>query len=138
MAEPFSIAPNPILAGREPGASFDTPLDPGTEEFFRMWVAHNKVPFDPDSRAPQDYDMRGFFRGLMQGDPRAQSAINPNDSRMHFPDFWKTPLHQSFSNESQWAPASAPQWTPQDALAQGGRILFDERAVAPFGLAVTK
>jgi hypothetical protein len=47
---------------------------------------------------------------------------------MHFPDFWKTPLHQTFSNESQWAPPTAPQWTPNDQLAQpNGRVLFDER-----------
>lgn len=137
MADPLSLAPNPVLAGRQPGESYGTQLDPGMEEFFRLWVAHNKVPFNPASEAPQDYDMRGFFRALMQGDPRARSAVNENDSQMHYPDFWKTPLHKTFSNESQWAPADAPQWTPEDALAQGGRVLVDEKAL-PFGLAVPK
>ena len=134
---PFSMAPpNPVLAGRQPGASFNTPLDAGMEQFFRQWVAHNGVPFDPDATGPQDYDMRGFYRALMQDDPRAKAAVDPNDSRLHYPDFWKTPAHQTFSNESQWAPADAPQWTPQDALAQGGRVLFDDRAkpfVSPVG-----
>lgn len=136
MADPFSIAPNPVLAGRRPGDSFNTALDPGMEEFFRMWLAHNKVPFNPQAEGPQDYDMRGFFRGLMQGDPRARSSVNGNDGQMHYPDFWKTPLHATASNESQWMPASAPQWTPQDTLAQAGRVLFDERAVQPFGMVV--
>lgn len=134
MPDPFSIAgpPNPVLAGRQPGASYNTPLDPGMEQFFRQWVAHNNVPFDPNATAPQDYDMRGFYQALLQGNPTAQSAVNPNDAQIHYPDFWKTPIHNTFSNESQWAPADAPQWTPQDALAQGGRVLVDERAKSPF------
>lgn len=128
FARPIFAPPNPVLAGRQPGASYNTPLDPGQEQFFRQWVQHNNVPFNPDATTPQDYDMRGFYQGLQQGNPKAQSAIDPNDSRMHYPDFWKTPLHQTFSNESQWAPPSAPQWTPNDQLASDGRVLFDDRA----------
>lgn len=118
---------NPMLAGRAPGASYDTALDPGQEQFFRQWVAHNNVPFNPDATSPQDYDMRGFYQGLLQGNPKAQSGVDPNDGRIHYNDFWKTPLHQTMSNESQWAPAGAPQWTPTDQLAQGGRVLYDDR-----------
>jgi len=126
---------NPLLAGRQPGANYNTPLDSGTEQFFRQWVMHNKVPFNPDATSPQDYDMRGFYQGLMQQNPRAQSAIDPNDSRMHYPDFWKTPIHQTLSNESQWAPSNAPQWIPNDQLASpNGRVLFDDRAQNSGGL----
>lgn len=122
-------APNPMLAGRQPAASYNTPLSPMDEFAYRQWVQQNNVPTDPNSTAPQDYDMRGFYQGLQQGNPRAQSAVDPNDSRLHYPDFWKTPLHQTFSNESQWAPAGAPQWTPNDQLAQpNGRVVFDDRA----------
>ena len=72
--------------------------------------------------------MRGFYQGLQQQNPRAQSAIDPNDSRMHYPDYWKTPIHQTFSNESQWAPANAPSWTDDDKLMQpNGRVVFDDR-----------
>ncbi len=101
------------------------------EPGFRQWVAQNKVPFDPNA-ASSDYDMRGFYKGLAQGDPRAQSAVNPNDKRLHFPDYWKTPYHETFSNESQWATPTAPQWNQQDQLiSPGGKILKDERNPYP-------
>lgn len=120
--------PNPMLAGRQPGASYNTRLSPMDEFAYRQWVQQNNVPTNPNSMMPQDYDMRGFYQGLQQGNPKARSAIDPNDSRLHYPDFWKTPLHQTFSNESQWAPPTAPQWTPNDQLAApNGRVLFDDR-----------
>jgi hypothetical protein len=128
-AEAIAALLNPMMAGRQPAASFNTQLNPLDEMAYRQWVQQNQVPTNPDATAPQDYDMRGFYQGLQQGNPKAQSAINPNDSQMHFPDFWKTPLHQTFSNESQWAPANAPAWNEQDQLvSQGGRIVVDERA----------
>lgn len=120
---------NPMLAGRQPAPSYNTQLSPLDEMAYRNWVQQNIVPTNPDATAPQDYDMRGFYQGLQQGNPRAQSAIDPNDSRLHFPDFWKTPLHQTFSNESQWAPPTAPQWTPNDQLASpNGQVVFDDKA----------
>lgn len=132
MADDLAAAlANPMLAGRQPAASFNTPLDPGTEQFFRQWVTQNNVPFQPDAAGPQDYDMRGFYQALQQQNPKAQAAVNPNDGRMHFPDFWKTPSHATFSNESQWAPASAPAWQPDDKLmAPNGRVVVDERRPA--------
>jgi hypothetical protein len=129
MRRATRLADNPILAGRVPGATYNTQLDPGQEQFFRQWVTHNNVPFNPDSSAPQDYDMRGFYQGLQQQNPKAMSAVDPNDGRMHYPDYWKTPIHRTLSNESQWAPANAPAWNAQDQLvSQGGRVLFDDRA----------
>jgi hypothetical protein len=125
----MGAGPNPMLAGRRPGASYNTPLDQLHEMAFRQWVQDNHVPFDPNSTAPQDYDMRGFYQGLQQQNPKAMSAVDPNDGLMHYPDFWKTPIHQTFSNESQWAPANAPAWNDKDQLvSQGGRIVFDDRA----------
>lgn len=125
----MSYPPNPILAGREPGASYNTPLNKLDEMAFRQWVQDNGVPFDPNSTAPQDYDMRGFYQGLQQQNPKASSAIDPNDGRLHYPDYWKTPTHQTFSNESQWAPIGAPSWNDKDQLvSRGGRIVFDDRA----------
>jgi hypothetical protein len=111
-----------------PGADgFNTPLSQLGEMAFRQWVTQNRVPFNADAPVT-DYDMRGFYQGLQQQNPRATSAVNPNDGRMHYPDRWKTPLHQTFSADSQWATPVAPRWNEQDQLVSpGGRILFDER-----------
>lgn len=113
---------------RRAGETYNTQLSPLEEMAYRQWVKDNNVPTNPDATVPQDYDMRGFYQGLQQQNPKAQSAIDPNDSRMHYPDYWKTPIHQTFSNESQWAPANAPQWTDDDKLVQpNGRVVFDDR-----------
>lgn len=104
---------------------YNTPLPQADELAFRSWVQQNRVPFNPDSKAPQDYDMRGFFRGLQGGDPAAQSAVNQYDKQLHFPDKWKTPYHETFSNESQWANKDAPRWSDGDILSNSsGRVLF--------------
>jgi hypothetical protein len=108
-------------------STYNTPLPPLQEQMFRAWLQANSVPFDPNAKR-SDYDMRGFFSALQQGDPRATSAIDPNDARMHYPDYWKTPLHQTFSNQSQFATPNAPAWNQADQLlSSGGRIIFDDR-----------
>src|ERR1700735_5408155 len=88
---PNTKQPNNTLAGRQPAATFNTQLDPGQEQLFRQWITHNNVPFNPDATGSQDYDMRGFYQGLLQGNPKAQSGIDANDRKLHFTDFWKTP-----------------------------------------------
>jgi hypothetical protein len=121
------LAPGPTSV-QQGAPSYNTALHPLDEMAFRQWLVDKKVPFDPNAKVT-DYDMRGFWRGLGQGDPRAVSAIDPNDGRMHYPDTWKTPLHQTFSADSQYAGTTAPQWTPEDKLVSpGGRVLFDDRA----------
>lgn len=128
LVRALMASPNPMLAGRQPSSSFDTHLNALEEMAYRQWVKDKQVPTNPDATGPQDYDMRGFYHGLQQDNPKARAAIDPNDSRMHYPDFWKTPMHETFSNESQWAPANAPSWTPDDKLVTGGgRVLFDDR-----------
>jgi hypothetical protein len=105
----------------QPGAT-PTQLPQLDEMAFQQWAQQNKVP------VTSDYDMRGFYRGLQQQNPRAVSAINPNDQRMHYPDYWKMPTHQTFSQESKWALPVAPRWNELDQLVSpGGRIMFDER-----------
>jgi hypothetical protein len=112
-----------------PGATqFTTQLPPQAEQAFRQWVQQNRVPFNP-AVPTSDYDMRGFWSALQAGDPRARSAIDPNDSRLHYPDYWKTPYHQTFSAESQWATPDAPRWNDKDQLVdKAGNIIFDDRA----------
>lgn len=104
---------------------YNTQLPLADELAFRSWVQQNRVPFDPAAQTPQDYDMRGFFRALQGGDPAARSAINENDNRLHYPDKWKTPYHESFSNESQWANENAPRWSDGDVLSNSsGRVVY--------------
>jgi hypothetical protein len=124
MADDMSLA-----RLRIPAANYNTQL-PQMDEFqFRNWVAQNRVPFDPNATAPQDYDMRGYYQGLMQQNPQARpTEVNPNDMRPHYTDNWKTPLHQTFSAGSQWAGRGAPNWNEKDQLVSpGGRIVADER-----------
>lgn len=112
------------------GASLDTPLSLADELQFRQWVQQNKVPFDPNTPGPTDYDMRGYWQGLQNGNPMARpTEINPNDNQPHYTDYYKTPLHRSFSAGSQWAGPGAPDWVNDHQLAApSGRILFDEKA----------
>lgn len=109
--------------------TYNTPLDGMQERAFRQWAAENKVPFDANAPV-SDYDMRGFWKGLMSGHPQATTAINQNDKQVHFPDFWKTPLDASFSAESQWAdPEKAPTWNDKDQLVlPDGTVVFDEKS----------
>lgn len=88
------------LLRRDP---YETWLSPEEEEQYRAWVLQNSLlerGIDPKSYNGQDYDMRGFYRGLQQKDPRAISGINPVDNELHFPDVWKKPSHAGFSNQS--------------------------------------
>lgn len=127
MAEPDYYARNKQYV--TPGDhQYNTQLKPAEERQFSQWAYVNGVPFDFNAPVT-DYDMRGFYRALQAGDPRATSAVDPNDGKMHYPDYWKTPYHQTFSNESQWATKDAPRWTEDDKLVDAqGNVVFDDRA----------
>lgn len=110
---------------------YQTSLAAPDEASFREWVGKNMVPFQPASNDPQDYDMRGFYQGLTSGDSVAQTALNSNDGRLHYPDKWKTPYHHSFSAESQYAQPNAPRWINDHQLADPatGDVIWDERVM---------
>lgn len=99
-------------------------LNDQDEQKFQQWVKDNKIPFDPSPKA--DYDMRGFWSALMQGDPRATTGINPADNRIHFTDVWKTPYHKTFSNQSIYASKDAPHWDGDKLIDMYGNVLADE------------
>lgn len=111
----------------QPGQhSYNTPLSPDEEASFRVWVKSNNVPFDI-GKSVTDYDMRGFWKALNAGDPRAKSAVNPNDRMLHYPDYWKTPYNATFSNQSQWAnPKTAPMWQGSVYRMPNGPILYND------------
>lgn len=92
---------------------YTTSLDPITENWFRNWLNQSHfnlgishaIPFDPYQSNP-DYDMRGFYKAMMLGD---RGAVR-SETNKHYPDTYKTPLHESFSNESKYATKDAPHW----------------------------
>lgn len=130
----FPEARNPApLPGDEAGQRvhaepYTTKLQPHHEQEFRSWLAVSRAPFDPSPRA--DYDMRGFWLALRNGDARATTAMNQSDKQLHFPDTWKTPFHESFSNESIYAGEDAPAWRGDVLVDKHGRIVADERPKA--------
>jgi hypothetical protein len=114
------------IAPYAPPQSYNTRLGPLDEMAFRQWVKDNRVPFDVGA-AQSDYDMRGYWRAMQQGNPAARSGVNPNDAQLHYPDLFKTLLHETLSNESMFAPPGAPSWINESQLAlPSGRIVFDE------------
>jgi hypothetical protein len=128
MADDAVIQALMMNGPRTVSPSYNTQLNPLDEMAYRQWVQQNNIPTNPNATQPQDYDMRGFYQGLQQQNPIAQTAVNPNDNQLHFPDYWKTPIHQSFSNESQWATPGTPSWINDSQLASpGGRIVYDEK-----------
>jgi len=119
-----------FLYGTAKPGPYQTQLPLTDEMKFQQWVKTNRIPFIDSSTA--DYDMRGFWQALQRGDPRARTAVNPFDKQIHFPDVWKTPYHQSFSVESQYATPHAPRWVGDDQTGwmlvdRLGNIIKDER-----------
>jgi len=114
----------------DPNASYSTALSPTDEQRFLADVQAGKLGKYVDTSPSSDYDMRGFWKAQQGNDPIASQSMNQNDGQMHFPDKWKTPYHQSFSNESQYASPTAPRWVNDSQLAdpKSGEVIFDEKA----------
>ena len=120
------LARNKAWSDKDP-SGYMTELPPNMEQSFQNWVNIGRVPF-VDSPTP-DYDMRGFYKALVEGRPEALTGQNPNDGQLHFTDYFKTPYHESFSNESKWALPNAPSWINDHQLAlPDGTVIFDEKA----------
>lgn len=97
-----------------------TALPVDQEVKFRQWVKENNVNWHPDEMG---YDMRGFWKGLMAGDPHAHTGIDAGDGKLHYSDWWKTPYDPTFSNESQHAMPHAPHWVGESLVTSDGRIV---------------
>lgn len=117
---PAALARNAQFA--KPG-QYNTALPPTQEAQFRDWLTKNNVPFDPSASGPQDYDMRGYYKDVASKGGN-ETGVNPVDKKLHFPDTYKTPYHESFSAESKFATESNPfKWR--------GETLIDERTGTP-------
>ena len=109
---------------------YQTPLDPQSEWQFRNWARTSNIPYPEKYKSIDeyisdphaDYDLRGYWQAQQAGNPMAIRAPN-----QHFPDYWKTPYHEAFSNESKWAAAGAPHWNDKNQLISPvGSVVFDE------------
>lgn len=120
-----NLARNSAYAKQGP---YQTALPPSQEMQFQQYLKSKPDPRDLGRQDNMDYDMRGWWQGMQANDPRAQLQLAP-DGYYHRNDYWKTPYHQSFSAESQWAdPAKAPKWNEQDQLVlPDGTVVFDEK-----------
>ncbi len=101
-------------------------LTPQQEQAFQQWVQANKVPFDSNDKYP-DYDMRGYYLSLQNNPEAQQSAVNPITQSLHYPDTYKTPYHESFSSESQWATEGAPSWQGEKLVSPKGEVVFEDK-----------
>ena len=100
-----------------------TQLSPEQEAAFTQWVQANQVPYNPNDKYP-DYDMKGYYLSLQQGQA-PQASVNTTDQQLHYPDTFKTPYHESFSKESQWATEGAPEWQGERLVAPSGELVFE-------------
>lgn len=113
-----------IAAGHH---QYNTPLTAEQEAGFKQWLKANNVPFNP-ALPYSDYDMRGFWKAMNSGNPIAVGAIDPNDKKLHYPDYWKTPYSATFSAESQWAnPLNAPVWKDDQYTSPSGQVLWNDK-----------
>src|SRR5258708_1928997 len=101
------------------GEDYQTKLGDDQEQQFLQWVHKNKIPFDPSQNS--DYDMRGYYKAMQAGDDNAKRAENG-----HFPDTYKTPFHQTFSNESIYATKDAPHWDGNTLIDKFGNVIKRE------------
>lgn len=110
---------------------YQTDLNPVEEMMFQFWQQRTLKPGQWTDGKSSDYDMRGYFKAMISGDPLAKPAVNPDDNRIHFPDRWKTPYHETFSNESIYSADVAPMWkeTPDEwvLISPSGRIIKKEK-----------
>lgn len=111
--------------------TYQTVLTPEEEKQFQAYIADKSDKQDLGRVDDLGYDLRGWWKAMMAGDKRAFLMINPIDNLKHRSDYWKTPYHKSFSNESQWANKGAPSWNDKNQLvAPDGTVVFDEKAEA--------
>jgi hypothetical protein len=113
----------------KPGAnSFRTQLSPQDESAFQQYIADHSDKTDLGRQDDNTYDMRGWWKAMLAGDPRASTRVSPDDGLLHRNDYWKTPYHPSFSAESQWAGPNAPHWQGNKLVDGAGNVVHDDAA----------
>ncbi len=129
--QPLDRYPNPEDQPRSVSYQFNqrwakpgpyiTSLSPAEETQFQQWAAENPHAVVGELGDNPDYDIRGYWKAMMAGNPVAKQAEN-----LHFPDQWKTPYDATFSRESQYALPNAPYWQGDKLRTNTGRLIVDE------------
>ena len=119
------MARAPVKSLQAKPGSYRTLLSLIDELEFLPWVRQQGIQDDVTS-PDADYDWRGFYKAWKAGDPRAVRSYDPIDRRIHAPDIWKTPYHESFSNESMYAQPTAPHWEDGKLVNPLGITVYDE------------
>lgn len=106
--------------------TYQTQLTPEEEAQFQQYIADKSDKQDIGRDDAPDYDMRGWWKAMKAGDPKAEMQIvtDKHGTLKHRSDWWKTPYHESFSADSQWAGKKAPKWKGDQLVAPDGKILF--------------
>lgn len=108
---------------------YSTQLSPSIESKFRDWVNRNNVNHDPDN-PKENYDMRGYYLdNILNKKSDSGATISRSDQLPHYPDYYKTPYHPLFSDESKWAvPGMTPSWNEKGQLVSplGHTIAYDD------------
>lgn len=111
--------------------TFKTPLNDDQESLFQNWVKTNSIPFDDSAKS--NYDMRGYFKNeVLKG--KDNVTVSGYDKLRHFPDTYKTPYHETFSNESIYSKGAYKtdrHWVGNDLIGfklvdSKGNVIKDE------------
>ena len=120
---------------------YQTRLSPTEEQQFQQWLRQQPNIKDPGEylRPDASYDMRGFWKAMMAGNPNAASSVNPDDLTVHYPDIWKTPYEATFSKQSIYAMPTAPDWVRDYRgnwryVMPSGQVIFDSPAGKWYGV----
>ncbi len=115
-----------LIKSKSNKSAYRTQLTPSEEVEYQRYAKLNKAwrTNYPDS----DYDERGQWKAMKQGvDPGGNWTSSPllqlsGDGTMHGSDVWKTPFHNTLSNESKYAPPGAPAWNDKSQLQTQGSL----------------
>ena len=103
-----------------------TPLPPGLYPEFDAWM--KSAPNQGDrtygmASSRPEYDWSGYFLAMRAGRPEAP----PPDERGHTTDYFKTPYHPTFSQDSRYAGPNDPFWRGRELVdPRDGRVKFRE------------
>ena len=86
---------------------YETKLSPNDENEFEEWFLQSKKngTIHPEDFG-EDYDFRGYWKEKIKDSNNKDEST----SETHFPDTYKKPNHETFSNESKYAKGNVKKY----------------------------